>query len=252
MAEGANEPKISELAGVPAPKTTKSSKGWMITAIICALGFLGTGGYTIYNLVSGNNGTQKDTSEGGGTANCDIKDEISGADNTDTGTIAQNQSGDYTVKFRESGISLNLGSKFTVINYAYSQWPAGNASEQIVLGGLSENTWGYQNLPNYAVGSIPATGFDGADGADYWLGMATLSVYQKTWWEAQDMDGKAAEAEANGVSVNYQVVYRDEDYIVTYTHPQNAISSDGWEREWEDATSEAFETIFNDSNNWSR
>ena len=66
------------------------------------------------------------------------------------------------------------------------------------------------------------------------------------------MDGKAAEAEANGVGTNYKVVYRDEEYIVTYTHPQNTISSDGWEREWEDATNEAFKTIFNDSNNWSR
>ena len=230
------------------------SKGWMIAAIICALGFLGTGGYTIYNLVSGNSDTQKDASEGSGTANCDIKEEVSEVTEADTGGIAKTQSGDYQVSLFKSGIKLNLGSDFEFINIDYSSNAPydENWSERLAIGGLSANTTGAQNIPDFATGKYEFTGGAQDELKHEWAALAFLDVYSKSYWDTT-IQPAIDEAKANGGPAAWgDVVYSDDEYVVSYTHPQNVLSPAGWEQDWELVTVSALETAIKNSDNWSR
>ena len=230
-----------------------SSKGWMVAAIIFGLGFLGTGGYSIYNAMN-NGGTQQDSTSNGGTK-CDVKEEVSGTDGVDTGTIAKTQSGDYQVTLFKSGIKLNLGSGFEFINVDYSSSAPydENWSERLAIGGLSTNTTGAQNVPDFATGKYEFAGGGTQDELKHeWAALAFLDVYSKSYWDT-NIQPKIDEAAANGGPAMWgTIVYSDDDYVVSYTHPQNVLSPAGWEQDWEMATVSALETAIKNTDNWSR
>lgn len=229
----------------------KSGAGWKVATLLLAIVAIGACGACVYmSLNESNGGSSNDSNR----TKCDVKvaDGVDNVEKGDTGDIATSTSSDVVLKFKKSGINLNMGSKFTVLNSAYSQDPVGNPYEQIVLGGLSENTTGAQNIPDFATGNLPTYDFNEASETGYWMVMATLSVYEKSWWDAMGVDNDIAEAEANGVAPAYNIVYRDDNYIISYNHPQNVVSDEGWARDWEVATHDAFEAIFKDSANWSK
>lgn len=256
------ERDYSSLDEMPTKKKS-AGKGWKAATFIFLILALCGAGFCAYLILVKDNpitGCQSNTEHNTTATKCDVKEENKtedpiaqeGAEPDTSIDVLPDTSNDYVVQFKKSGIKLNLGSKYTVINASYAQQPSNNAYETVLLGGLSENTSGAQNMPNFAVGSIPAKDFSLAEQSDYWLVMETIYVYNKSWWDAQGMDQKIAGAEANGVATSYNVIYRDDEYVVTYTHPQNIMSDAGWQRDWEEATYKAFEQTLTDSANWTR
>lgn len=237
----------------------KSGAGWKVATLLLAIVAIGACGACVYmSLNESNGGSSNDSNR----TKCDVK-VADGVDNvekgdtvetTDSPNITRTDSGEYILTFLESGISVNLGSNYEFINYSYSASAPfdDNFSERINIGGLSKNTTGAQNIPEYASGRYEFGGGTAEDLKRDWSSLVYLDVYSKTYYDA-NIQPKIDEIKANGGPVMYGTeVYRDDDYVVVYSHAQNSMSQTDWEQEWEMATFHELENAVKNSANWSR
>ena len=237
----------------------KSGTGWKVATLILAIVAIGACGACVY--MSLNESTGSSSNDNGKTkCNVAVEDGLDDVEKGDTGTttdspnITRTDTGDYVLTFLESGISVNLGSNYEFINYSYSasapyddDW-----SERINIGGLSKNTNGYQNIPEYAGGRYEFGGGTADDLKREWSPLVYLSVYSASYYDT-NIQPKIDEFNQNGGPVMYgSEVYRDNDYVVVYSHTQNSMSQTDWEQEWEMATFQELENAVKNSENWSR
>ena len=228
-----------------APVAKKSSgTGWKVATFVFLILTLCGAGFCTYliavkdNPITGTNNDavssqKKCTEEKEATTPSDSNDSGDIADST----VTKDESGNVKFKFLKSGFVLNLGSDFETINYEYSSEPTG-AIERLYIGGLSKNTTGAQNYPEFAIGDNN----NGAEGGHSWANLAVVTVYTKASYES---------ISANGVASPATKVWENGDYVVTYSHPQNIISTDDWSKQWEEATVQALETAIKNEANWS-
>ena len=111
---------------------------------------------------------------------------------------------------------------------------------------------GYQNIPEYAGGRYEFGGGTADDLKREWSPLVYLSVYSASYYDT-NIQPKIDEFNQNGGPVMYgSEVYRDNDYVVVYSHTQNSMSQTDWEQEWEMATFQELENAVKNSENWSR
>ena len=235
-----------------AAQTKGGSRGWMAAAIIFAIGFLGTGGYIAYDALNKDGGQKNDTASGSNAqTKCDVAE---GTDKNETGDIAQNQSGDYVFSFMKSGIKLNIGSDYEFVNYAYSSSPSYDDawSERVSIGGLSKNTYGYQNIPDFSRGRYQFAGGTEEELRTEWVALMHLDVYSKSYWDEHIQPSIEETMTNGGPNMWGDLVYSDDNYVILYSHPQNIFSSTDWEQQWEMDTTKALENAAKNSDNWSK
>lgn len=250
--------KDSKKLATTVGSNNKGGAGWKIATLLLAIVAIGACGACVYMSLSEGDGVSKDSN---GTK-CDI-DVADGVDNVEKGdtvgtadspNITKTDSGEYIVTFLESGISVNLGNNYEFINYSYSASAPYDEgySERINIGGLSKNTTGAQNIPDYSRGRYEFSGGNADQLKTEWVSLVYLSVYNKTYYDT-NIQPKIDENNANGGPVLYgSEVYRDNDYVVVYSHTQNSMSQTDWEQEWEMATYHELENAVKNSANWSR
>ena len=226
-------------------KPKGEAMGWKISAVIFAVMALGASAACFY-FATTKDGSGSDST---GTRCIEAIENVDTVEKGETGDIATSTSDDFVVDFYKSGLKLNLGSDFEFINLSYSASPSSdmNYVERVAIGGLSKNTTGAQNIPDFARGEIEA--YNG--GNNTWMPLAIITIYDRAYWDTNMQPG-IDEAEANGVATSASKWYKDEKYAVSYSHPQAVVSSEDWERDWELATVEAMQKAIENTSNWSK
>lgn len=244
------EPKSYEsVKPVMAESSEKKSGnvGWKVSAIIFALIAIGASCACVMMAL-------KKDDDSADRAQCETVAE----GETKAGDVEQKTTpeiaGDNVVKFNRSGVKLKLGDNFEFINYAYSSSGSYNDSwyERISVGGLSKNTYGAQNIPDFSRGRYEFSTGTQDEIRTQWVPLINLDLYEKAVWDT-NIQPQIDDAEANGASSAWgEVVYSDDNYVVAYTHPQNILSSTDWEQQWEMDTVKALESAAKESSNWSK
>lgn len=244
------EPKSYEsVKPVMAESSEKKSGhvGWKVSAIIFALIAIGASCACVMMAL-------KKDGDSADRAQCETAAEGEArADDVEQKTTPE-IAGDNVVKFNRSGVKLKLGDNFEFINYAYSSSGSYNDNwyERISVGGLSKNTYGAQNIPDFSRGRDEYDTESAGNLMTQWLPLMHLNLYQKNIWDTH-IQPQIDDAEANGASSAWgEVVYSDDNYVVAYTHPQNILSSTDWEQQWEMDTITALESAAKESSNWSK
>ena len=238
---------------------SKKNTGWKIATVLLGIVAIGACGACVY--MSLNEGTIS-TSNDKGRTKCDVSTEndIDDANKNETGDIAgspnisRTDTGEYILTFLESGLSVNLGSNYEFINYSYSaSAPAGDGwSERINIGGLSKRSDDAQDIPTYSRGRYEYNGGT-AEKLEYeWAALAYLNVYNATFYDT-NIQPMIDEADQNGGPVAYgDVIYRDDNYVVTFSHNQSIMSQSEWEQSWENETYETLKAAVTNTENWSK
>ncbi len=223
--------------------------GWKVSAIIFALIAIGASCACVMMALNKDSDSADrakcETVAGGETKADDVEQKT-------TPEIA----GNYEVKFNLSGLKLNLGDGFEFINYAYSSSPSYEDSwkERISVGGLSKNTYGAQNIPDFSRGRYEFSTGTQDELKTQWVPLMNLDLYEKSVWDT-NIQPKIDDAVANGGPAMWGdivFVYSDDSYVVVYSHQQNVFSTTDWEQQWEMDTIEALESAAKEPSNWSK
>lgn len=233
-----------------------SGTGWKVATFIFLILTLCGAGFSAYLiLVKDNPITSSNNTAENGTK-CKTPEETKPEEGTTPapatpceGVVAD----DRAILLRKSGIKLKLSDNYEFINYSYSSSSPydQNWTERLAIGGLSKNTNGYQNIPDFSRGTKEFSGGTIEDAKADWSSLATIFVYTRSYWDAQ-IQPVIDEAQANGAGNGGNVVYKDDEYVVQYMHPQDVISMTDWEKEWEMTTVQTLENDIKNTNNWSK
>ncbi len=161
-----------------------------------------------------------------------------------------NEDDNYSFTFYRSGIKLKLGKSIDRLNLDYSSSAPSTSNwvERLAIGGLTPNTTGAQNIPSFASGSYEFSGGSVDNLAGEWAPLAFLDVYEKTYYDESILPHQSED----GPALWGFVVYSDDQYVVMYAHPQNIVSAETWETEWEIETTNVLQADLKDSANWSK
>jgi hypothetical protein len=233
------EPKDYEKAKPVAadPYSKTEGIGWKISAIIFAVMAIASCCALVVMVMS------KDEAPSNETAKC-----------TDEKSVQEpetpSESDGYTFSFYRSGLKLKLGESMLSLNLDYSSEPPADDTwvERLAIGGLSANTTGAQNIPDYARGRYEFSAGSAEELRSQWAPLAFVDIYEKQYYD----ETIAQQIEQDDTASWGNVVYSDDQYVVLYSHAQNAFSPEGWEQDWEMASSQAIEAIVKDSANWSK
>lgn len=238
--------------GLPVAKKSKGT-GWKVATFIFLILTLCGAGFSAYLILVKDNPitSSNDTAENGTKCKApeETKPEEGATPTPCEGTFADSG----TISFKKTGLKLRLSDNYEFINYSYSSSAPydENWTERLVIGGLSKNTYGYQNIPDFSRGAYESNGRTEDDFRKGWSALATITVFPRSYWDT-NIQPIIDEAQANGVAAANVVVYKDDDYVVQYTHPQSIMSMTDWEQEWEMATTQTLENDIKNTNNWSK
>lgn len=238
--------------GLPVAKKSKGT-GWKVATFIFLILTLCGAGFSAYLIIVKDNPITSSNNTAENNTKCETPEETKPEEGT-TPTPCEGTFADSgTISFKKTGLKLRLSDNYEFINYSYSSSAPydENWTERLVIGGLSKNTYGYQNIPDFSRGTHEYTGGTREDIKKDWSVLATINVYSRSYWDAQ-IQPRIDEAETNGIAVSGTVVYKDDDYVVQYTHPQNVVSETDWEQEWETTTTQTLENDIKNTNNWSK
>ncbi|GEM_PF-5288230 len=238
--------------GLPVAKKSKGT-GWKVATFIFLILTLCGAGFSAYLiLVKDNPITSSNNTAENGTK-CKAPEETKPEEGT-TPTPCEGAVVDSgTISFKKSGLKLRLSDNYEFINYSYSSSSPydQNWIERVAIGGLSKNTNGAQNIPDFSRGAYEFNGGTEDDFRKEWSALAIITVLPRSYWDT-NVQPMVDEAQANGVAVANIAVYKDDNYVVQYTHPQNVVSKTDWEQEWEMTTIETLENDIKNTNNWSK
>ncbi len=238
--------------GLPVAKKSKGT-GWKVATFIFLILTLCGAGFSAYLiLVKDNPITSSNNTTENGTK-CKTPEETKPEEGT-TPTPCEGTFVDSgTISFKKTGLKLKLSDNYEFINYSYSSSAPydQNWIERVAIGGLSKNTNGAQNIPDFSRGAYEFNGGTEDDFRKGWSALAIITVFSRSYWDS-NIQPMIDEAQANGVAAANVEVYKDDDYVVQYTHPQSIMSMTDWEQEWEMTTTQTLENDIKNTNNWSK
>ena len=238
--------------GLPVAKKSKGT-GWKVATFIFLILTLCGAGFSAYLILVKDNPITSSNNTAENNTKCKAPEETKpeeGATPTPCeGTVVDSR----TISFKKSGLKLRLSDNYEFINYSYSSSSPydQNWIERVAIGGLSKNTNGAQNIPDFSRGTYEFNGGTEDDFRKEWSALAIITVLPRSYWDT-NVQPTIDEAQANGVAVANIAVYKDDDYVVQYTHPQNIVSKTDWEQEWEITTTQTLENDIKNTNNWSK